>query len=426
VPVWSCSSPRCWGAGWSHRGPHRRAPGAGRHRTTARAPVVGSEVVGGLAEQGTSVALSGDGDTALIGGPADASETGATWVFTRSGSSWTQQGKKLVGTETVGEKGGQGQSVALSADGATALIGGPGDHGAIGAAWVFTRSGSSWTQQQKLVGEDPSTGPEQGHSVSLSDSGDTALIGGPDDNTSLGAAWLFTRSGSVWSEQGAKLVGTGSVPFSSQGWDVALSGDGATALIGAPADNGGVGATWVFALPGAGEGEPAPPPAEKPGGETVGKPNEPGPKSAGPPSVFVASASPRCTLAASSSVVLPAAAKRASLVSLARHPAKPNPNLGALVLSASCDQAVTATVSGKAVEAVGRKPKHGRQRTKTYALGAAVASLAPGVGSTVRLKLAAALLKALAGHQKLSVTVTLVARDANGVATAMAAVKSVR
>ena len=99
------------------------------------------------------MALSADGDTALIGGAErQRNATGAAWVFTRSGSTWTQQGEKLTGTGEAGA-GEFGHSVALSADGNTALIGGPGDDGGAGAAWVFTRSGSTWAQQgEKLTG----------------------------------------------------------------------------------------------------------------------------------------------------------------------------------------------------------------------------------------------------------------------------------
>ena len=72
-----------------------------------------------------------------------------------------QQGQKLVGTDAVGGAC-QGGSVALSADGNTALIGGPCDDGCVGAAWVFTRSGSTWTQQAKLVGTGAVGGAQQG------------------------------------------------------------------------------------------------------------------------------------------------------------------------------------------------------------------------------------------------------------------------
>ena len=114
---------------------------AGRHRRRRN-----------RANQGCSVALSADGNTAIVGGPNDNSGIGAAWVFTRSGGVWTQQGIKLVGTGAIGAAG-QGNSVALSADGNTAIVGGPGDNSDTGAAWVFTRSGGVWTQQgSKLVG----------------------------------------------------------------------------------------------------------------------------------------------------------------------------------------------------------------------------------------------------------------------------------
>jgi hypothetical protein len=98
--------------------------------------LVGTGAVGSSVFQGTSVAMSGDGNTALVGGYYDNSGTGAVWVYTRSGGVWTQQGSKLVGT---GGGGGQGMSVALSADGNTAIVGGPEDNGQIGAAWVFVQ-----------------------------------------------------------------------------------------------------------------------------------------------------------------------------------------------------------------------------------------------------------------------------------------------
>ena len=210
----------------------------------------GSKLVGtaavGLAEQGWSVALSADGNTAIVGGLADNRITGAAWVFTRSGGVWTQQGSKLVGTGAVGAAG-QGSSVALSADGNTAIVGGPFDNSHVGAAWVFTRSGGVWTQQgNKLVGTGAVGNARQGVSVALSADGNTAIVGGPGDNTDTGAAWVFTRSGGVWTQQGSKLVGTGAVGNAGQGFSVALSADGNTAIVGGPADNAGTGAAWVF------------------------------------------------------------------------------------------------------------------------------------------------------------------------------------
>src|SRR5262249_22322799 len=104
--------------------------------------LIGSAI--GAALQGSSVALSGNGNTAIIGGPFDNSELGAAWVFTRvPGGNWAQQGAKLVGGNSVGGAQ-QGSSVALSADGNTAIVGGRADNGSVGAAWIFTRSGGTW------------------------------------------------------------------------------------------------------------------------------------------------------------------------------------------------------------------------------------------------------------------------------------------
>ena len=184
-----------------------------------------------------------------MGGLDDNSGTGAAWVFTRSGGVWTQQGSKLVGTGAVGNAG-QGISVALSADGNTAIVGGSGDNSDTGAAWVYTRSGGVWTQQgSKLVGTGAVGSAEQGRSVALSADGNTAIVGGPGDNSYTGAAWVFTRSGGVWTQQGSKLVGTGAVGNADQGYSVALSADGNTAIVGGPADNSDTGAAWVFVQP---------------------------------------------------------------------------------------------------------------------------------------------------------------------------------
>jgi hypothetical protein len=211
----------------------------------------GSKLVGtgavGAAWQGYSVAISADGTTAIVGGYADNSNAGAAWVFTRSGEVWSQQGGKLVGTGASGQAY-QGSSVAISADGSTAIVGGYIDHSdARGAAWVFTRSGGVWSQQgAKLVGTGVVGLSSQGISVAISGDGNTAVVGGYQDNAGVGAAWVFTRSGGVWSQQGAKLVGTDAVGLSLQGASVAISGDGNTAIVGGWRDNSESGAAWVY------------------------------------------------------------------------------------------------------------------------------------------------------------------------------------
>jgi hypothetical protein len=129
---------------------------------------------------------------------------------------FSQQGPKLVGTGAVGNAR-QGYSVSLSSDGNTAIVGGF-DNNFTGAAWVWTRSGGVWTQQgNKLVGSGAPGGPAgQGISVSLSADGNTAIVGGNTDNNYAGAAWVWTRSGGVWTQQGNKLVGSGGLGCGAQ------------------------------------------------------------------------------------------------------------------------------------------------------------------------------------------------------------------
>jgi hypothetical protein len=195
---------------------------------------------------GVRLALSDDGNTLLVGGNQDAGSVGAAWVFTRSGSTWTQQGPKLTARDEQGAAG-FGIRVALAGDGRTALIGGWSDNGGVGAAWVFTRSGSTWTQQgPKLTANDERGTGAFGGGGALSAHGDTALIGAEHDNNDIGAAWIFRRAGSTWSQRGPKIIGTGQAGNAYFGKNVALSADGTLALIAGHVDNAEAGAAWVF------------------------------------------------------------------------------------------------------------------------------------------------------------------------------------
>jgi uncharacterized repeat protein (TIGR01451 family) len=227
---------------------------------------VGSKLTAGGGDFGFSVALSADGNTAIIGAYEMNSSVGAAYIFTQSGGSWSQQAGPLSGGDVSGTAE-QGYSVAISGDGNTAIVGAPWDHcvsgcpgpGA-GAAFVWVRSGTSWSQQGgKLVGTGNTGNAQQGYSVGLSNDGNTAIVGGPDDNGSFGAAWVWKRSGRVWSQVTwtissttyYKLVGTGASGYANQGRAVAISGDGNTAIVGGPYDDTyNTRAVWMFAQSG--------------------------------------------------------------------------------------------------------------------------------------------------------------------------------
>jgi hypothetical protein len=197
-------------------------------------------------EFGAFPALSGD--TAIIGADWDDDngvDSGSAYVFTRTGNTWTQQAKLLASDGAAGDW--FGNDIALSGD--TAIIGAfyDNDNGVhSGSAYIFTRTGTTWTQQQKLLPSDGVTDAQFGISVSLS--GDTAIIGAnrDDDNGNRsGSVYVFTRTGTTWTQQ-AKLIASDGVTEERFGIELALEGD--TALIGSEtSDNGAYsGSVYVF------------------------------------------------------------------------------------------------------------------------------------------------------------------------------------
>ena len=178
---------------------------------------------------GCSVSLTDD--TALIGAYYDENLSGSAYVFTRTGTTWTQQAKLLASNRSAGDSFG----ISVSLDNDTALIGSCFDEYYVGNAYVFTRTGTTWTEQGKLRAKDANTNDNFGFSVSLS--GDTALIGAKlddDKGVSSGSAYVFTRNGTTWTQQ-AKLTSLDGAAGDQFGYSVSLDGD--TALIGTHNDN---------------------------------------------------------------------------------------------------------------------------------------------------------------------------------------------
>jgi hypothetical protein len=189
---------------------------------------------------GGSISLSSDGNTLAVGGPFDNGITeGCIWIFIRNNGIWSQQGNKLVGTGAIGYAY-QGGSVALSADGNTLAEGGPTDNKSIGAVWIFRRNNNVWIQQgNKLIGTGLTSCPTQGSSVSLSSDGNIVAFGSQE------GIWIFKCNNNLWAQQGDMLTGTDATSI-FQGESVSLSSDGNTVVSGAPGDNNLMGATWIF------------------------------------------------------------------------------------------------------------------------------------------------------------------------------------
>jgi hypothetical protein len=184
----------------------------------------------GIAQLGKEVALSGSGTVALVGAPGDE----AAWVFVRRGGRWAPLPRKLSGNGTDGF----GRSVALSRDGTTALVGAPVDGNGAGAAWLFRVGGAAG---KRLTAGDERGPGQLGDSVALSANGQVALVGGALDDSGRGAAWRFGPAGPP-----QKLRPAGIRPASEFGNSVALSGSGAVALVGSVGDRDFVGSAWLY------------------------------------------------------------------------------------------------------------------------------------------------------------------------------------
>ncbi|MCZ7684310.1 MAG: hypothetical protein M5U28_38260 [Sandaracinaceae bacterium] len=235
----------------ARRGRARALPAA--HRSLVATEQAKLEASDGATNDffGTSVAL--DGDTALVGASYDDTSRGANagsaYVFVRSGPTWTEQARLEASDGAAGDI--FGASVAL--DGDTALVGAIGDDTSrgtnAGSAYVFVRSGPTWTEQARLEASDGATNDVFGASVALD--GDSALVGMRWDDTARGAdagsAYVFVRSSTTWTEQ-AKLEASDGAAYDYFGTSVALDGD--TALVGADGDDtgrgGDAGSAYVF------------------------------------------------------------------------------------------------------------------------------------------------------------------------------------
>jgi hypothetical protein len=228
---------------------------------------------------GASVALSADGSTLAVGAPFEdsgsnginnntpdesAPDAGAVYVYTRVAGTWSQQA--YVKASNAGAGDNFGKSVALSGDGNTLAGGAPFESGSstginnapdeaaaeAGAVYVYRRSAGTWSQQAYVKASNTGAGDRFGTSVTLSgdgnmlavgapleDSGSTGIGSTPDElATDAGAAYVFSRTGSTWSQQ-AYVKASNTEASDNFGKSVALSVDGNTLAVGAPSEASG-------------------------------------------------------------------------------------------------------------------------------------------------------------------------------------------
>jgi len=174
---------------------------------------------------GMDVSISGD--YVIVGASGDddgGNYSGSVYIFVRSGTSWSQQAKLTASDAAASDN--FGFHVSISGDYAVAGAYGDDDGGdASGSAYVFKRSGTSWSQQAKLTASDAAANDQFGYPVSIS--GDYIVVGGhrnDDGGDGSGSAYVFIRSGTSWSQQ-AKLTASDAAASDAFGFNVNISGD---------------------------------------------------------------------------------------------------------------------------------------------------------------------------------------------------------
>jgi trimeric autotransporter adhesin len=229
---------------------------------------------------GASVSISGDGNTVAIGAtyedggntginPAETetkSASGAVYVYKRSGSTWTYNA--YIKAHVVDASDWFGNAVALNSDGTTLAVGALYEDGSnvginplvnnsatnAGAVYVFTYSGSAWSQQAYIKTSGITASDTFGFSVDLDNTGNKLVVGAPNQdsngtgvnsavNTSAansGAAYVYSRSGATWAPE-AMLKASNTSASDSFGCSVSISGDANAVLVGAYREDGSIG-----------------------------------------------------------------------------------------------------------------------------------------------------------------------------------------
>ena len=191
---------------------------------------------------GSSVAVSPDGSTVIVGVPGVSGNAGEAYVFAQGGGSWSATPSQTI-LSVAGAQANDHFGYAVGAGAGLLIVGAYGTAGYTGAAYVFSGSGTSWAQQARLTASDAASNDYFGSAVALS--GGTAVVGAYEKagTTGPGAAYVFASSGGTWAQ--TKLT----PPAAGQylGYAVAVSGPtvGAGAY-GAPSFTD-AGAAYLFA-----------------------------------------------------------------------------------------------------------------------------------------------------------------------------------
>ena len=208
---------------------------------------------GNIGDFGRQVAIADTNDLVAVQDFNDTAGNvtlaGSVRVFTRSGNTWTQQAKLIANDSSNGEN--FGSSLSINGNATCIAIGADNDNNQTGAAYIFTGSGNTWTQQAKITASDGANNDNFGRSIAITSDASHVVIGAPDAGTgNPGAAYVYSNVANTWTEI-AKLEPNSSVitSFQAFGNEVEISDDARTIVISdfaAQISGQTVGSVYVF------------------------------------------------------------------------------------------------------------------------------------------------------------------------------------
>jgi hypothetical protein len=201
----------------------------------------------GSSQFGSSVQLSADSSTIVVGGLADNSFRGAFWIFKREASGiYNLLNSKMVPTQMVGSAQ-VGTAIAVDSKGQTIAVSGSRDDNNKGAVWIYSlQTDGSYTQTNKIINVQTTANPQFGNAVAINAQGSVLIVGNNQMTTQAGGAWQYVRNNATWTSIVPILFqGTGSVGAAQQGTSVAINATGSICLSAGIVDNTR-GAFWTF------------------------------------------------------------------------------------------------------------------------------------------------------------------------------------
>jgi hypothetical protein len=193
--------------------------------------------MGAMADVKFGYSVETTGTTVMVGADGYADQAGSVFVFTGSGANWTDQ-QQLTASD-----GGPSQMFgwSLSDSGSTLLVSAVKAHNDTGAVYVFADEAGTWTQEAELTASDGVAENYFGDKAAVE--GSHIVVGAPGHDNEQGAAYVFTGSGSTWTQK-AELTASDGGPDDCFGWAVGLVGN--KVLVGAEQTNNDSGAAYVF------------------------------------------------------------------------------------------------------------------------------------------------------------------------------------